>query len=70
MDYKLQDPRTIQLSAEVKQLLSTVTTAVDNLNGARPLSPELALRLREALLPLGGHPNPATDGHLKTGHHS
>ena len=51
MDYALQDPRLIQVSTSTQQLLTEVTTAVDRLNKIRPLSPGLALRLREALLP-------------------
>ena len=51
MDYTLQDPRTIRLSSALQQLLGEVTAAVDKLNTIRPLSPDLALRLREALLP-------------------
>ena len=51
MDYTLQDPRTIRLSSALHQLLGEVTAAVDKLNRIRPLSPDLALRLREALLP-------------------
>lgn len=51
MDYTLQDPRNIQLSTAVQQLLSEVTTSVDSLNKIRPLPPDVAARLREALLP-------------------
>ena len=51
MDYELQDPRSIQLTTAVQQLLTEVTTAVTNLNKIRPLAPDLAARLREALLP-------------------
>jgi Fic family protein len=51
MGHQLQDPRNIYLSTAVQQLLGEVSTAVDNLNKIRPLSPEIAARLREALLP-------------------
>ena len=51
MDYTLQDPRTIRLSSALHQLLDEVTAAVNKLDRIRPLSSDLALRLREALLP-------------------
>ena len=51
MGYTLQDPRTIRLSSALQQLLEEVTAAVNKLDKIRPLSPALALRLREALLP-------------------
>jgi cell filamentation protein, protein adenylyltransferase len=51
MDYLLQEPRAIQISTATQQLLGQVTAAVEKLNEARPLSPELAARLRDALLP-------------------
>ena len=51
MDYALQDPRLTKVTTATQQLLTEVTTAVDSLNKIRPLSPDLAARLREALLP-------------------
>lgn len=51
MDYQLQDPADVRLSMASQSLLQEVTAAVERLNAHRPLSAELAERLREALLP-------------------
>ena len=51
MNYELQDPRAIKVGTTTEQLLTEVSSAVAELNVLRPLSPELAARLREALLP-------------------
>jgi Fic family protein len=51
MDVTLQDPRSLSLGGTTQQLLSQVTSAVEAVNAHRPLKPELAIRLRESLLP-------------------
>lgn len=51
MHHKLQDPREIKLSVPTQQLLSELTSATEGLNKIRPLSPELASKVREAFLP-------------------
>lgn len=51
MDLHIQDPRSISISETTLELLRQVTETLERLNAFRPLSPELALKLRETLLP-------------------
>jgi Fic family protein len=51
MQHKLQDPREISISAPTQQLLAELTSAAEGLNKIRPLSPDLAVKVREAFLP-------------------
>ena len=51
MDIPLQDPRALPLGGSTQQLLSQVSSAIESVNAHRPLKPELALKLRESLLP-------------------
>ena len=48
---ELQEPREILVDGATKNLLTQVTSAIDELNAHRPFSHEVAGRVRKSLLP-------------------
>lgn len=51
MPITLQDPRAIILEGATQQLLAQASSSIEELNTLRPFDPEIATRLRDALLP-------------------
>lgn len=51
MDYKLIDPRTLELTSATMSLLGEVAAATHEFRQQRPFDPDLAAKIRRALLP-------------------